>query len=391
MFQLPQQENIVPTYAVPAELSARFRAQPLAVEVAPEIDRGPRTLDAALRSTWGQLENEGLTGYVKLKDTDGTPASIRSRGRDMAEHYNAQARLARRQQARTDREDADRQETEQPLTLEEWNAYTPLQQAAAQANADLAAAIRKDIENQSQHRATGEQLETYQSRVDELFGGRTSGFGGIEYAPNTIAFLDERNIKAADLAGKSLDDFISGDVLMSRAEVDALGQDRKGARGRNISLAERLSQGQLAYQERIARTLQRGDKLLSQMTGSASAVAAESSYGARYDPEQAAPTDRMQPIVREHIDAYMEVLARPDSPIDQALQIIATDLSEKGASQEEADQVWQNLIERSRQATTGEGLWFPDVDVPMRPPAEVAEALGAPTLKRQATSSEAGR
>lgn len=390
-FQMPERStDIVASYEPAAEITRLFDRKPVVVEVVPEADRGPRTLDQALRRTWGSLESEGASGLVQMRAT-GSAAPMRNRGaqRDvLAEQYNMQARLSNRERQRTAREARDRQETESVLSMEEWNSFNPMQQAAVQSNADLAAAIQKDLANRSEHHASGQQLESYQNRVRDLFGQeRPVAFQGLEYAPNTIAFLDERGIKAADLAGKTLADFVSGDTLVSMEEVKRLGEKQPAtARGRKIAFAERLARGQLVYQEKLAQKLERGNQLLSEITGRASSVAADTSYGAKLD-EKPADYSEIQPVVAERLDDYMQILARPDSPIDQALQVISTDLGELGASQDETRQVWENLIERSRQAATGEGLWFPEVEIQMRPPQEVAEALGAPTLKRQATTT----
>jgi hypothetical protein len=96
------------------------------------------------------------------------------------------------------------------------------------------------------------------------------------------------------------------------------------------------------------------------------------------------PMTAVRPETVANLDMYMEVLARSDSPLDKALEVIELDLAERGASVQEKSQVYQGLVERSRQAMTGEGQWFPGIDFPMRSPLEVAQALGAPILKRQA-------
>lgn len=353
-----------------------------------EIDQGPRTVDAALRSTWGQLGNEGLSGYIKLTDTDGTPAALRRRGQDMGAYYDTQARLARREQARTTREAADRQETEQQLTVEEWNSLTPLQQAAAQMNADLAQAIQKDLEKRP-HAASREQLGSYQARVDELFGGRGgTGYRGTEYAPNTIAFLDAREIKAADLAGKTLDDFLSGDVLLSIDEVKKLG-DKGDVRASRKSLANRLATGQLVFQEKLASTLEKGTELLSSVSSGVTSVEATGSYGARSDLE--IPLEKVQPETAAQFPKYLQALARSDIDLEAALETINLDLQQRGATEEEAQVIWDGLMKRTNQSAVGAGEWFPDAEVELRSPLEVAQALGVPSLKRQFVTRDQGR
>jgi hypothetical protein len=187
---------------------------------------------------------------------------------------------------------------------------------------------------------------------------------------------------------------ISGDALVTKETFDALGEQVKAPdnlhnapadeRGQNIQFAQQLAKGQLAYQEDLASKLKQGKGLLTDITSASTNAAANKSYGALQTPTRISLPD-VRPEVVAQFDMYMEALARTDSPIDQALEAISLDLGQRGASEKESAQVWQGLIERSRQATTGEGKWFNGIDFPMRSPVEVAQALGAPTLKRQAT------
>lgn len=329
---------------------------------------------------------------------DGQPASVfrgtfedtrAEKGRaqnvqNVADHYNLMARLGKRDQARMDREKVDRSETDDVLTAEEWNNLTPLQQAAVQANADLATAIKRDFDTQSRHKSSDEQFAGYQKRVTDLFGENAgTGFKGLEYAPNTISFLDKRGIDKAELAGKTLDDLISGDALMGMEDIRALEKPTANdARARNVTFAKNLAAGQLQYQEDLAARLKRGDQLLNDITGRDAASAATNSYGAKELPARAR-LSAVRPETSQLLDTYMEILARTDSDIGKAIDTIHADLSERGSSDEERDQVVQALIERTRQATTGEGKWFDGIDFPMRAPTDVAAALGATTLKRR--------
>jgi hypothetical protein len=83
------------------------------------------------------------------------------------------------------------------------------------------------------------------------------------------------------------------------------------------------------------------------------------------------------------IDKYMEILARTDIPLDESINSIKLDLSEASVSKQEASQIWENMIERTRAASTGDAQWFDDVDFQMRSPLDVAKVLGATTLKRE--------
>lgn len=305
------------------------------------------------------------------------------------------AQIAQRNLRRKAYEEADQPETAQALTPQQWASLSPLQQAAAQSNYDLAQAVKKDFDTQGKYKADASQTKNYQSRLTELFGEEEAlGFKGLDYAPNTIAFLDSRGIEAANLVGRTLDDVISGKSLMSTDTFNALGEEVKSpdvlhnapadARGQNIQFAQDLAKGQLAYQEGLATKLKQGNQLLTDITSASTTTAAHETYGAQEPVTRVKLTD-VRPEVVAQFDMYMEALARTDSPIDQALEAINLDLGQRGASATESAQVWEGLIERSRQAVTGEGKWFGGLDFPMRSPVEVAQALGAPTLKRQAT------
>lgn len=312
---------------------------------------------------------------------------------NVADQYNVKARLGKRDQARIAREAKDRTEKDKVLTAQQWGRLTPMQQAAVQANADLADAIAKDFRDQGKHDSNrngdDSQYKAHEKRVLDLFGeeGRL-GFKGLEYAPNTLAFLDKRGIDRAALGGRTLDDIVSGDTLFDMDTVEAIGKKAPqaglapaDARYKNIEFAKRLAAGQLQYQEELANALQRGKQLLSGTSGRTTSAAATNSYGAK----EAAPTryTALRPETAERLETYMQILARTDSPLNEALGVIEADLAERGASPQESTQVWENMIERARMATTGEGKWFDDVDFKMRGPDEVAKALGATTLKRR--------
>lgn len=378
----------------------RFDREPPSVEVAPEIDRGPRTIDQALRKTWGSLENEGLSGYTKLRETGGTPDSLRNSGDTMAEYYNMQARMGQREAARRAREAADREETIQELSPEEWARLSPAQQAAVQANYDLSQAVARDYDRSLKHNASPEQIKSYQDRVRRLFGeNATINFRGLAYAPNTVAFLDARGLRAIDLAGKTLDDFLSGDALVTMEDIERISDKVPkyskeestfrvpgATRDQNLSFAQQLSRAQLAYQDRLAATLDQGDKLLADLTSRGTIDRAAASYGANPDYPRVS-LDNLRSDVTENFDQYLEILARTDMPTSETLQVIEADLRERGATNEETAQIWEGMIERARQAATGEGDWFSGIDWPMRSPLEVAEILGAPMLTRGTTTT----
>ena len=309
----------------------------------------------------------------------------------VANMYEAMAQRQLRAEKRAAREKADRDETGKALTAKEWAKLSPLQQASVQANADLAAAIQRDFKDQGKHHATLEQIDEYNRQVKDLFGEDGSvGFKGLEFAPNTMAFLNERGLKADDLKGRTLDDFISGDMLTTNETLAQIDKPQEGealfkVRPDDVAFADLLARGQMQYQEDLAAKLKRGDRLLSDISGRATADAASTAFGARA-PEPLKLPD-VRPEMLEQIDMYMEALARSDSPLDQALGAINLDLQQRGATPKETEQIFGEMMQRSRQGMTGEGKWFEGIDFPMRSPVEVAQALGAPTLKRRATTA----
>lgn len=406
--------------AVQASLLPKQWQEPVAVQVVPEQQpvvvellpqqqpmtaltmpqqRAVNANPASVVASDSEWINSPTTRHLKpvTASSPGVPDELRARlvARDTtADYYNTRAKMGERDRLRQEREAADRDEKPKALTEAEWNAYSPLQQAAVQANADLATAIRRDFKMVGKHHATADQIKSYQDRTEDLFGEEGQlGFKGLEYAPNTVAFLDARGIERADLAGKTLDDLISGDALMTKKVIDRLGevaaptagdQLKKGAgsaRDANIAFASNLAKGQLKFQEQLASKLKAGDKLLTDMTSHAGAKAADETYGAK----EMAPMTRLTDVRPEtlgQIDKYMEALARPDLDPSESMSMIELDLAQRGAKPDEIKQVYQSMQDRVRLGMQGDGNWFPNVDYKLRSPSEVASLLGVPTLKR---------
>lgn len=339
-------------------------------------------------------------GGVTYGDTPQNMLARQKQSEQAANLVRAMTDRARLDSLRTIREAADRKETGSALTSRQWASLSPLQQAAVQSNADLSAAIQRDKDSQGKNHANAVQIRSYRDRVDELFGEDGSvGVHGLDYAPNTVAFLNERGITKDDLAGKTLDDIVNGDTLILSETVGDLGRPKPKAdalhapapkqgleavRADQLAFAERLAAGQMQYQEKIGATLKKGEALLSNISSVRTNQTAGDTYGAMQDKGQ--KLDKVKPATLQQLDLYMEALARSDSPIDKALEAINLDLNQRGVEPDERDQVYQALLERAGQGATGQGKWFDGVDFPMRSPVEVAQALGAPTLKRAATS-----
>ena len=117
-------------------------------------------------------------------------------------------------------------------------------------------------------------------------------------------------------------------------------------------------------------------------------LAAGEAYGAQ-QPDPVLRPD-IRPETAAQLDMYMEALARTDSPVDQALKAINLDLQQRGATPKETEQVFSELLQRSKQGMTGQGRWFDGLDFPMRDPVEVAQALGSPVLRRMSEGEGRG-
>ena len=384
----------LPSQAQPQQPSPLVTPKPLTVQVVPQQP----VIDGMWPKHPTQLITENPAAQGQGMPGDAFPISpwvydAQQAAQKPVDENNERVRHDQRILKRKEYEAADRTETAQEMSPKEWASLSPLQQASVQSNYDLALAVKKDFDSQGKNKSTEAQTKCYNDRMTELFGSEESlNYKGMNFAPNTIAFLDDRGYKAADLAGHTLDDFLSGAALVSAETFKALEEKvvqpdvfhTTDARGKNIEFAQTLAKGQLAYQEGLATKLKQGAALLSDITSSS--ATANTSYGALQTPTQQLKLPAIQPATFAQLDKYMEVLARTDIDPDLGLSTISQDLLERKVSPEETAQVWQGLSERSRQAMTGDGKWFEGLDFPMRPAAEVAQALGATTLKRQDTT-----
>jgi len=374
------------------------------------------TPDEVRKDKADKLYFQALDNRMKVQErggvsADGQPASVfrglpqdvqgeRDRNgivQGVADSYTRMAQRQQKDERRLKREKADRKEIDKVLTPKEWAKLTPLQQAAVQANYDLANAVARDFKLQShQHsNGTGElnektrrenagKLDDYQERFTALFGDEGTGFKGLEFAPNTVAMLDKLGIEKNELAGRTLDDFASGDALIDMEGMKSLGKPlpaTEDPRSRNLVFAKTLATGQLAYQEQLAAQLKRGDQLLGDVASRSTNARAATAYGA-VPMDTSMKLTKVRPETLAQLGKYLEILARPNIDLAEGLDTIALDLKQIGADDEEQEQVWANLLERTRQATTGEAGWFDEIDYEMRSPLAVAQALGAPTLKR---------
>ena len=388
--------------------------RPLSVDVTTPDEVRKDAADKLFFKALDDRQKSEMRGGVSA---DGQPASVfrglpqdvqgeRDRNgivQGVADSYNRMAQRQKKDERRLKREKADLKEVDKVLSAKEWARLTPLQQAAVQANYDLANAVARDFKLQShQHsNGTGElnektrvenagKLDDYQKRFADLFGDEGTGFKGLEYAPNTVAMLDKLGIEKNELAGRTLDDFASGDALIDMETMQSLGKPLPATddpRQRNMVFAKTLATGQLAYQEQLASQLKRGKQLLTDVASRSTNARAATAYGA-VPMDASTKLTKVRPETLTQIGKYLEILARPNIDPAEGLDTIALDLQQIGADDEEQKQVWGELLERTRKATTGEADWFSAIDYEMRDPLTVAQMLGAPTLKRATQGKE---
>lgn len=282
----------------------------------------------------------------------------------------------------------DRQETIQQLTMEEWNALSPRQQAAVQFNADLIAAVEADKALVGYTPSDSEKASYNQVLMNRFGTTESSAPSGIEYAPNVAGLL--KNVGyASTLDAGTLDDFLKLDVAIGMDEIRRIDEAITGGRVTSTRGGQAVREGLSAEQERLQRaqhlagaqtrlaeTLGKGDAILSGMTGQANTEAAVA-FGAEgvKPPAQLSSEDAMLK------DLYLETMTAKDLPLDEVISRMNTDMSEQGLSTERQKQIQDTLLFNVRDAVTAGGWQFQTGDgLEQRDPMEVAQALGAPIL-----------
>lgn len=387
------------------------------------LDLPPTALDLALQETWGNLENEGASAYMKTRGRN--PATVSQEQREaqvqaVADRYNAQARWGELQRKRAEREKRDRKEKYEEITINDWNAYSPLQQAGVQSNADLQSAATRDRRMAGKHHATAEEIQLYEKGIREMFGeGSTLGVEGLHYAPETLGFLQDRGLSRADMVplGLTIDDFVMMDTALNKKQIGNLHQDVpepeldyrmmvtptgapiqigvpvEGGEGLSmrearLRLAQKIAKGQLQYQERNAELLKRGEGIISGMTQAATNATTASELGGtprRYKKMEMTPEDA------QFVERYMEALARTDFTEEEAIAAVQANLVERGISEQEQARTWDLIVHSAEKSALGEYGWFEDYQgtgTIGRSPTEVAAMAGAPTLKRRRTRGD---
>lgn len=122
------------------------------------------------------------------------------------------------------------------LTWEQYDALTPRQRAAVDANTTLIGAIRQDLQAGLTAKDNGD--EGYTSAVEALFG-KTGG--SDTYAPATVAVL--QSLGLSNTENGDLDQFLSGGGLVGEQDLKGLldGAEPTSASTQRTAHAQRIS------------------------------------------------------------------------------------------------------------------------------------------------------
>lgn len=151
------------------------------------------------------------------------------------------------------------------LTWDQYNALTPLQRNAVDANEAIIQAIEADRADAG----AGAKPEDwdYDQTVEKLFG---KGGGSDTYAPRTVKLLDELGL--TNTTNGDLDQYLNGGALISTDDLAKLGADQlpalqqRGTENRSERENNALAFSGLAS-ARAAETLAQGQTLLDTLNG----------------------------------------------------------------------------------------------------------------------------
>jgi hypothetical protein len=377
----------------------------------PEVpDYGPPPngpLERALKETWGNLEGEGATGMMDFENNGGMTNNQAIIQR-VVDQYNAQARQGREDIARRKVTDNDREEDFQQMTLAQWNALTPEQQASAQFNQNLQAAVQRDTDMRLQMRPTAEQREAYQTGVRSLFPQNSTTYM-LDYAPETLGLLETLDLEPALLANTSMDDFLKLDVAITPQQMMNLDRElepkfqptgyQTTPSGMSIPTGEiaydnpreerlALAQGLAAAQHQMNQSLlqdelEKGQRVLTTMTGAMANQSAAADFGAvarqPLGADNRISTDGLKQLTAEDMAMFIETLAHTPGKLDTTVSQINEEFDLRGSDQAERDAVYENLRNYAEQAALGNAEWWPGKTAT---PQQVAMALGSVPLKR---------
>lgn len=153
------------------------------------------------------------------------------------------------------------------LTWDQYNALTPVQRNAVDANE----AILQAIEADKADKGAGAKPDdwNYDETVERLFGREG---GSDTYAPRTVKALDTLGL--TNPTKGDLDNYLDGGALISLDDLSALGADRIGElQGRGTESRSERENNALAFSglanAKAAETLAQGQTLLQALSGNA--------------------------------------------------------------------------------------------------------------------------
>lgn len=291
----------------------------------------------------------------------------------------------------------DRKENVVQITLDEWNAMSPAQQNAVRFNTDLVAAVERDRANQKQYDPSMTEKAAYDAVLMDVFGTTASSApGGLEYAPETVGVLKNLDLIPAQDLG-TLDDFLKLDVAITAKQVEQIERQLQPTGpehlvGRNeltpaeerLQRAQALTRAQGQISSRLEGELERGRRLISDMSAEANTAAA-AELGAIVQNEQ----DVMGSLAENEatvVNSVTRYLADPRNDIsgesaDSVMQGIAE--FDAGLDENSQKRIYAAIVEAARRGATG-GSWFDqeaDAGIKWRTPQQVAGALGLPMQK----------
>jgi hypothetical protein len=285
-----------------------------------------------------------------------------------------------------------RKERIQPLTDEQWLAMTPAQQNAVMFNTNLVNAVRADKRGQGEFDPTKTERRAYNDTLRDVFGTTFSEEPrGIDYAPNTVALLKELDTLPEQELG-TLDDYLRLDTAITAKQVDKIEkplqpnfpdhlvpQNELTPAQERLSLAQNLTRAQGEITERLAETLERGQKLLADSTELLlEQTAAE--FGVANKPK---PLPQLNELETTAANDYLSYFAAPQNDIARGLADIPIDMAARGLDPGAQRRIYDMMLEVTRTAMEG-GDWFDEEAAQwggVRNPQAVAQALGAALQK----------
>ena len=321
---------------------------------------------------------EPMIGNVRLRDSD-------------------EMKVVREEEAKQEREAAnakDRKEHIAPITPDQWNAMTADQQNAIRFNTDLVAAVERDRAMQKKYDPTDEQQAAYDNVLLDVFGTTESyAPGGIKYAPETVALLKNLDTIPAQQLG-TLDDFLKLDVAITAKQVAQIdkalqpsgpehlvGRRELNPAEQRLARAQALTRAQGQISSRLEGELERGRRLISDMTSGVNSAAAAELGAIVKDPDLLGALSTEE---ADTVNLFTRYLADPrnDVAAENATTVMAG-LADMGYDERAQQKLYNAIAEAARNGTTG-GPWFDqeeDQGIRWRTPQQVADALGLPMQK----------